>query len=98
MAAIRAVKAGEAGEATAALLAEAGEHLAARGARTLLAACTEIPVVLRQEHVRVPLVDATDALAQIAVTTARHLDASARAGTPEWDTSPVPWVDEHVSP
>lgn len=92
MAAIRAVKAGETGPETTALLVEATTHLAALGAQAVIAACTEIPVVLRQEHVSLPLVDATDALALLAVATARHLDSAARGGTPEWETSPVDWV------
>lgn len=97
MEAIRRVKAGET-DSPAGLLAEAGEHLAMRGAQALIAACTEIPVVLRQEHVRLPLIDATDALARLAVATARHLDASASAGTPEWDTTPVTWIVSQSSP
>jgi aspartate racemase len=92
MTAIRAVKAGDTGDAPTALFVEAGGHLAAGGAQALIAACTEIPVVLRQEHVDLPLVDATDALARLAVDTARHLDEAARGGAPEWETSQVPWV------
>ncbi len=86
MAAIRAVKAGRpAGEATA-LLVEASVHLAERGADVLLAACTEIPVALQQEHVETPLLDATLALARAAVETALHLDGSA-----QWETSTTGW-------
>lgn len=96
-AAIRAVKAGDTSSATTALLVEASSQLERQGAQALIAACTEIPVVLQQQHVALPLVDATDALAVLAVSTARHLDASARAGSPEWDTSPVPRVDDAAS-
>jgi aspartate racemase len=87
MAAIAAVKRGDVSAGTTALLAEAAEQLAAKGAQALVAACTEIPVVLRQEHVSLPLVDATDALARMAVATALHLDAAARDGSPVWETS-----------
>jgi aspartate racemase len=87
MAAIAAVKAGQYGREPTALLAEAAEGLVARGAEALLAACTEIPIVLRARDVSVPLIDATAELAQAAVETARHLDEAARAGTPAWETT-----------
>jgi aspartate racemase len=86
MPAIRAVKAGTDLTAANALLAEAAEHLVARSADVLLAACTEIPVVLNDEHVSVPLVDATTSLARTAVATARHLDEVA-----QWETSTTGW-------
>jgi aspartate racemase len=86
MSAIRAVKAGTDLPAANALLTEAGEHLVARGAEVLLAACTEIPVVLSGEHVSVPLVDATTSLARTAVSTAQHLDEAA-----QWETSTTGW-------
>jgi aspartate racemase len=92
MAAIGEVKAGRAQASTTALLAEAGESLELRGADVLLAACTEIPVVLQQRHVGVPLVDATDALAQLAVKTAIHLEDMERAGEPQWETSTIGWT------
>ncbi len=91
MAAIGRVKAGQMdGEATS-LLAQAGESLVARGADVLLAACTEIPVVLQQQHVQVPLVDATETLARIAVSTALHLEEMDRAGSPQWETVTTGW-------
>jgi aspartate racemase len=86
MAAIRTVKAGTDLPAATVLLVRAGEHLVARGADVLLAACTEIPVVLSGEHVRVPLVDATISLARTAVSTAQHLDEAA-----QWETSTTGW-------
>lgn len=92
MAAIGEVKAGRTQASTTALLAEAGESLKMRGADVLLAACTEIPVVLQQRHVGVPLVDATDALAQLAVKTAIHLEDMERAGAPQWETSTIGWI------
>jgi aspartate racemase len=91
MAAIREVKSGRAGKAATALLTEAAQHLAGRGADVLLAACTEIPVVFQQRHTETPLVDATGALARIAVATALHLDQSAQTGSPQWETSTGGW-------
>lgn len=91
MAAIREVKAGRAGKSATALLTEAAQHLAGRGADVLLAACTEIPVVFQQRHTETPLVDATGALARIAVATAIHLDELAQAGSPQWETSTGGW-------
>lgn len=86
MAAIRAVKAGRPVAEATALLVEASEHLADRGADVLLAACTEIPVALQQGDVETPLLDATLALARAAVETALHLDGSA-----QWETSTTGW-------
>ncbi|MGH9173672.1 MAG: aspartate/glutamate racemase family protein, partial [Vicinamibacterales bacterium] len=86
-AAIHEVKAGRATKAATALLAEAGQQLTERGADVLLAACTEIPVVFQQRHTETPLVDATAALARVAVATALHLDEAAQAGAPQWETA-----------
>jgi aspartate racemase len=91
MAGIKEVKAGRAGKAATALLTEAAEHLSARGADVLLAACTEIPVVFQQRHTETPLVDATGALARIAVGTAIHLNESAETGSPQWETATGGW-------
>jgi|GEM_PF-38409 len=91
MAAIKEVKAGRAGKPATMLLAEAGQHLAERGADVLLAACTEIPVVLQQRHTETPLLDATGALARIAVATAIHLNEQAQTGSPQWETSTGGW-------
>ena len=81
MAAVHGVKAGDTSRATTNLLVEAANELAQRGAGALLAACTEIPIVLQQRHVQLPLVDATDELARLAITTAQQLDQS-RYGQP----------------
>lgn len=91
MAAIRQVKAGQAGEEATRLLSEAARGLVERGAEVLIAACTEIPIALQEQHVSVPLVDATAALARMAIATARHLDEAARAGDPQWETSTSGW-------
>lgn len=89
MEAILAIKAGRGGEGAAKLLADAARELVERGAEALLAACTEIPLVLRQEHVSAPLIDATDELARAAIATARHLDDAAHAGAPVWETTQI---------
>lgn len=77
MPAIQAVKAGEPHESSTAWLVEAARSLEARGAQVILAACTEIPVVLQQRHLSLPLVDATESLAHRAVATARYLSETA---------------------
>lgn len=91
MGAIGAVKAGRIEQSSTDLLARAGQSLVDRGAHVVLAACTEIPVVLQQRHINVPLVDATGSLAQLAVSTAWHLEEMDRAGSPQWETSTIGW-------
>jgi aspartate racemase len=87
-AAIREVKAGRTDRATTtALLVEAAETLAGRGAQVILAACTEIPVVLSRRDLRYPLVDATEELAKLAVAAARRLDQAAGAGARDWNST-----------
>ena len=71
-AAIAAVKSGDTGHAVGALLAEAGQRLVAAGAEILLAACTEIPLVLMPATVTVPLLDPTQILAEAAVREGSH--------------------------
>lgn len=63
---IEAVKAGDRERATN-WLVRAGQALADRGAEALLLGCTEVPVVLEQKHVSVPVVDATAALARRSI-------------------------------
>ena len=94
MAAIAEVKAGRVSQQATDLLVQAGQSLVERGADVLLAACTEIPVVLQQRHINAPLVDATDTLARIAVSTALHLEEADRSGAPQWETSTIGWDPE----
>jgi aspartate racemase len=68
---IRAVKAGQWGENVRRLIREQGEKLAAQGAHAVIAGCTEIPIVLQDGDLSVPVVDATLALALRAVRQAR---------------------------
>lgn len=76
MSSIRAVKANRVQSSVTARLAEAAESLAGRGAHVVLAACTEIPVVLRSDDISLPLVDATEVLAIRAVREALARDAA----------------------
>ncbi|HEX5504098.1 MAG TPA: amino acid racemase [Thermomicrobiales bacterium] len=70
-AAIAAVKAGDTSAAVGALVVEAGRGLVAAGAEVLLAACTELPLVLTAANAPAPLLDSTQALAEAAVREAR---------------------------
>jgi len=67
MKAIWEVKAGNTGPDVSRLLAYAAESLVASGAQGVIAGCTEIPIVLKNEGLPVPVIDATNALALAAV-------------------------------
>ena len=67
MSLIKAIKGGRHTDDTARKIAELAEALAARGAGAIIAGCTEIPLVLDEDAVRVPLVSSTDALADFTV-------------------------------
>ncbi len=54
---------------TADLVAVA-EALVRRGAQAIVAGCTEIPIALAQEHLRVPYFDSVRVLARAAVARA----------------------------
>ena len=69
--AIFAVKAGQTGPDIQRLAADAGEYLAAQGAEAVIAGCTEIPLILKDGDISVPVVDATQALAAAVVKFAR---------------------------
>lgn len=72
---IERVKAGEIDESTVEPVLIAARELENAGAGALLAACTELPVVLRQDLVTVPLIDPTNVLARAAVRIATQDDA-----------------------
>ncbi|CAN5704690.1 hypothetical protein BH23CHL2_BH23CHL2_13000 [soil metagenome] len=74
MPAIRAVKANNRHESVKTRLIETADYLEQRGAHVILAACTEIPVVLSADDIRLPLVDATEELARAAVREALDID------------------------
>lgn len=64
------IKAGDKSQAVATALRALGERMVVRGAGSLIAACTELPLVLEQSMFRVPLVSSTAVLAEIAVALA----------------------------
>mgnify|MGYP001544893624 FL=1 len=72
---INAIKAGNQGTAAGAGLKSLAEALITRGADAIIAGCTEIPLVLTDEMVKVPLVSSTDALALKTVRLARGDEA-----------------------
>ncbi len=69
--AIFSVKAGDKGPAVRERVRALAERLAGQGAEVLLTACTELPLVLQDGEVSVPVLDPTQALAVAAVRFAR---------------------------
>jgi aspartate racemase len=69
--AVNAIKAGARDAATRAALAGAAARLVADGADVIIAACTEVPLLLAQGDVPVPLIDSTAALARATLAAAR---------------------------
>ena len=67
MALVKTIKAGRQTDATGRAMADLAEALVSRGAGAVIAGCTEIPLVLKQDAVSVPLISSTDALAEITV-------------------------------
>ncbi len=67
---IALVKSGTVDDETVNPVQTAARDLERAGAKALLAACTELPVVLRQGHVTVPLIDPTEVLARAAIRAA----------------------------
>ena len=65
------IKAGYQGERVARDMAQLAEALVARGADAVVAGCTEIPLVLKQAALDVPLISSTDVLAAETVALAR---------------------------
>ncbi|HLW46469.1 MAG TPA: amino acid racemase [bacterium] len=74
--AIASVKAGETGPEVRGRALAAAEELVRAGAGAIVLGCTELPLVLASEDVRVPLLDGTEILARAAV----------RAGFGEYQT------------
>ena len=72
--AIAAVKAGDLKRGRA-LFLESIQRLMVRGPEVIVLACTEIPVVVNQADVSLPLVDSTEALAAHTVSTAQVMHA-----------------------
>jgi aspartate racemase len=74
MPAIAAVKAGDLDRGRS-LFLEAIHRLVARGPDVIVLACTEIPVVVSQDDIDIPVVDSTDALARHTVAMAQAIRA-----------------------
>jgi aspartate racemase len=68
------IKAGNTSDTPHRLLIEAAHHLEDKGAEVILMACTEIPLVLSNGDIQVPLLDFTTLLAQAAVKKALGSD------------------------
>ena len=71
MSLIHDIKGGDLGDASSAGMRELAASLCERGAQAIIAGCTEIPLVLDQSMLSVPLVASTDALAVHTVALAR---------------------------
>jgi aspartate racemase len=69
---VNAIKAGDTGAAVRAGLAAEAARLAFAGAGAVIAACTEVPLVLRAADVPVAYIDATAALVAATLAAARH--------------------------
>jgi aspartate racemase len=72
--AVNAIKAGDRSHDVRAALAGEAARLAAAGADVVIAACTEVPLLLTQADVAVPLIDSTAALARATLAAARLPD------------------------
>ena len=74
MEAIYAVKKGESLDRPRRLIREAATHLRERGAEAIIAGCTEIPLILRDGDLPIPVIDPTWSLARAAVRRALAAD------------------------
>ena len=71
MKAIYAVKAGDLSEGIKISILKIAQKLIDKGSEALIAGCTEIPLILKEGDVSVPLIDPTQVLAKAAVQKAR---------------------------
>ena len=67
---ISAIKAGDRSEAVAMGMRDVANTQVAKGARAIIAGCTEIPLVLTEDLLDVPLVSSTDVLAELTAAIA----------------------------
>jgi len=74
MEAIYAVKHGEALDRPRRLIQEAAAHLERQGAEAIIAGCTEVPLILRDGDLSIPVIDPTWILAKAAVRRAMGED------------------------
>ena len=75
MAAILRVKVGDTGEEAHAAMRAVAQEMIAKGADAICAACTEVPIVLDQGDLDVPLISSTDALVARTVAIASGAEA-----------------------
>jgi aspartate racemase len=68
---IRQIKAGDKSREVAEQLGTLAELLASAGADIIIAACTEIPLVLDAAKITVPVISSTDVLARKTIALAR---------------------------
>ena len=68
---IYAVKAGDLSEKGKKNIIQIAQKLIDKGAEAIIAGCTEIPLILKEGDVPVPLIDPTKVLAEIAIQKAR---------------------------
>ncbi|HEX7718218.1 MAG TPA: amino acid racemase [Woeseiaceae bacterium] len=69
---IHGIKAGDKSSASRHAMAALAKALELRGAEVVIAACTEIPLLLRQSDLTVPLISTTEVLARRTVSLARR--------------------------
>jgi aspartate racemase len=67
---ISAIKAGDRSEAVASSMRDVANAQVAKGARAIIAGCTEIPLVLTEDSLEVSLVSSTDVLADLTAAIA----------------------------
>jgi aspartate racemase len=65
------VKAGDVGDDVRRRMASLAQSLNARGAGAIVAACTEVPLVLSSDTLAIPVINSTDALVARAVAFAK---------------------------
>jgi len=65
------IKAGDQGDDVTVSMRQLADALVGRGAEAIIAGCTEIPLILHDDDVRVPLISSTDVLAAQTVALAR---------------------------
>ncbi len=83
VAAVREVKAHGATDNARRLIRSAAAGLIARGAQVIVAGCTEVPLVLQDGDVQVPVVDPIAILAEVAIERAGGKTKVRRSGSPK---------------
>ena len=76
MDALYRIKAGSVGASERAAFLACAHEVATAGAQAVVAGCTEVPLLLRPGDLAIPLIDATQALAEAAVAWARNADGN----------------------